>query len=218
MRNIFSIFLAGRKPPSDTEIFSNLDKSTFLFLSVINDFKNNTNQIFEIEEMSEQELELTYRYVVDASLGNFSHLERQNLRSELLKIIPPEFVQLRNDINDETYLPAPTPQRFVGWIQDLLNQAFPPNVYISDEQFGILFQYIASAFRQGNAASSSNELTRFEDSLATLLFLGAHRGLEEAYAAVGTRASINRHMSLILMLSLILGVKHSRDNNLKSND
>jgi len=206
---------ASRKPPTDSELFSNLDASTFVFLSVLNDYVNNRNQILEVSEMSKDEVEVIYRYVADAALGNLSHPERESLKEKLLQIIPVDYSVLRRDICDDEYLPAPTPNNFVSWIQGLLNKALPPDNHLTDEQSGLLFSYIASSFRQGKSATKPVQLNEFENNLATLLFLGTHSGLVQALELKGLRKSVNRHLAHILMLSQILGVKHSRDNDLK---
>ena len=218
MKNPFRYISANKNPPTDSELFSNLDASTFVYLSVINDYVNKENQILDVSEMSKEEIEVIYRLVADAALGNFSHTERESLKVKLLEKIPTEFSVLRRDISDDKYLPAPTPPKFVGWIQGLLNQTFPPDKHISDEQFGMLFVYIGSAFRQGTLKNTSEQLTEFEDNLATLLFAATHRGFEEALEIKGLRDSANRHLAQIFMLSLILGVKFSLDNDLKVSD
>ena len=218
MKNWLRYVIAKKTPPTDTELFSNLDKSTFVYLSVINDYVKKENQILEVSEMSKEEIETTYRLVVDAALGNFSHAERESLKEKLLENIPTEFSTLRADISDDKYRPAPTPPKFVGWIQGLLNKSFPPNKYISDEQFGMLFVYISSAFQQGKSKAVSGQLTEYEENLATLLFAGTHKGFEEALQIKGLRGATNRHLAHTFMLSLILGVKFSRDNDLKESE
>jgi len=217
MRNPLSYVFADKKPPTDTELFASLDASTFIFLSVLNDYVNKENQILEVTEMSTEETESIFRLVVDAALGNFSHISRQDLKENILRNVPLGYSELRADIQNEAYLPAPTPSRFVGEIQELLNKTALPGKRTSDNSFGILFAYIAAAFRQGKN-STLGELTEYENNLATLLFIGLHKGLEEAFQIKNLRESGNRHLAHLFMLSLILGVKVSRDNDLKGSD
>jgi hypothetical protein len=218
MKRLIANLFLRKLPPTDSELFSNLDESTFCFLSVLNDFNSGKNQLVEVEEMTDDEMEYAYQLVVDAALGNFSHIDRENFKLKLLELIPHKFSNVRKQIADSNYLPPPTPQRFVGWIQDVLNKTYPGNQYISDEKFGMLMVYINSAFLQGNPPRQSDEITAFESSLGTLLFVGTHKGLGEAAQIRDLRSSLNRHLAQLLMLSQILGVKFSRDNNLKASD
>ena len=218
MKRLIANLFLRKIPPTDSELFSNLDESTFCFLSVLNDFNSGENQVVEVGELTLEEMEYTYQLVVDAALGNFSHIDRENFKLKLLELIPLEFSNVRKQIVDSSYLPPPTPQRFVGWIQGVLNKTYPGNQFISDATFGMLMVYIQSAFVQGNPPRQNDEITDFENSLGMLLFLGTHKGLEEATHISDLRSSLNRHLAQLLMLSQILGVKFSRDNNLKASD
>lgn len=203
-------------PPTDTELFSNLDKSTFTFLSVINDFVKKENQLVEVSDMTSDEVDTAFQYVIDAALGNLSHTNREEFRVKLSQSVPAKYLNVNKTIADKDYLPAPIPAKFVSWIQGELNQLLPVGTYISDEQYGMTFAYICSALKHGNPNADSSQLSEFENNLATLLFVGTHKGLEEAFLIGNVRESSNRHLSHILMLSLILGAKVAQDNTGKN--
>lgn len=217
MSNSLRYLFSSKKPPTDFELFSSLDASTFIFLSVVNDYVRKENQVIEVTEMTPDEIEYIYRLIADAALCNFNHIDRENLKLSLLDSIPEEYSALRADIKNADYLPPPSPTNFVGQVQELLNKTFQPGQHFSDEQFGILFAYIGSCFRQGNKANLG-QLNEYENNFATLLFIGTHNGLEEASKIRGVRESSNRHFAHLFMLSAILGMKFSRDNELEASD
>ena len=217
-KDIFTrkIPLTDLEPLTDSELYFNLNESAFTYLSVLNEYRNNENQVIKIGDMSQNEIEYTYQLVVDAALSNLNQFDRENLKSSLLEIIPEDLTKVRKNISNADYLPPPMPQKFTGWIQGVINKKLPVSRYTSDGQFGYLMNYIASAFVQGNPPRSAKDITKYENNLITLLFLGTHRGIDEAAQIKDSRSHSNRHLSQILMLSLILGIKHSRDNNLEA--
>lgn len=202
-------------PPTDTELYGNLDAAFFNYLETLNNYKNKENQIVEVGEMTLQEIESTYQLIVDAALSSLNHPTRDSLKLKLLESISVDLATVRKNISNERYLPPPSPPKFSGWIQEQLNNAFPVGKYISDDAYGNLMNLIASAFIQGNPPRNFNEITEYEDNLITLLFIGTHKGFEAASNIKDLRAQANRHLAQILALTLILGIKFSSDNNLK---
>jgi hypothetical protein len=207
-----------KNQPTDEELYSNLDAAIFTYIQTVNDYKHGENQVVEIGEMSFQEVESTYQIIVDAALSSLSHPTRENLKLKLLESIPKDLLSVRKKIVDTTYLPPPSPQKFSGWIQGHLNEAFPVGKFISDDAYGNLMNLIASAFIQGNPPRDMSELTEYENNLNTLLFVGTHKGFESASDIEGLRAQANRHLAQIFALTLILGIKFSLDNNLKAEE
>lgn len=204
--------------PTDEELYTNLDAAFFTYLQTLNDYKLGENQLIEVGEMSFQEVESTYQIIVDAALSSLSHPTRENFKLKLLELVPKDLLKVRKNITDSTYLPPPSPPKFSGWIQGLLNDAFPVGKFISDDAYGNLMNLIASAFIQGNPPRNFNEITEYEDNLITLLFIGTHKGFEAASNIKDLRAQANRHLAQIFALTLILGIKHSSDNNLKAQE
>ncbi|CAB4581638.1 unannotated protein [freshwater metagenome] len=205
-------------PPTDEELYTNLDAAIFTYIETLNDYKQGKNQIIEVVEMSIQEIESTYQIIVDAALSSLSHPTRENLKIKLLESIPKDLLSVRKKIVDTTYLPPPSPPKFSDWIQGHLNEAFPVGKLISDDAYGNLMNLIASAFIQGNPPRDMSELTEYENNLITLLFVGTHKGFESASDIKGLRAQANRHLAQIFALTLILGIKFSLDNNLKAEE
>lgn len=218
MRNLFAYLFVKRTPPSDKEIYTNLDVSIISYINTLNEYKTGENQLLEITEMSFQEIENTYKLIVDAALGNLNHSGRENLKVKLLELIPQDLLKVRQIINDKNYLPPPNPDKFFIWIQGLLNEAFPFGKYITDDAYGKLMVLIASAFIQGNPPRDMKQITNYENNLMTLLFAGTHRGFEDASQIKNLRAHANRHLAQIFTLCLILGSKYSVDNDLRAAD
>jgi hypothetical protein len=203
-------------PPTDEELYTNLNAAIFTYIETLNDYKQGENQIVEVGEMSIQEVESTYQIVVDAALSSLNHPTRDSLKLKLLESIPKDLLKVRKNLADSTYLPPPSPPKFSGWIQGELNNTFPVGKYISDDAYGYLMNLIASAFVQGNPPRNMNEITEYENDLITLLFVGTHKGFESASNISDLRAQANRHLAQIFALTLILGIKFSSDNNLKA--
>lgn len=218
MRNRFAHLFIKKTPPTDKEIYTNLDASIFSYIYTLNDYKNGENQILEITEMSFQDIENAYKLIVDAALGSLNNPSRENLKVQLLEMIPQDLLKVRQIINDKNYLPPPNPEKFFSWIQGLLNEAFPIEKYITDDAYGKLMLLIASAFIQGNPPRDIKQITNYENNLITLLFAGTHKGFEEASQIKNLRAHSNRHLAQIFTLCLILGSKYSADNNLRAAD
>lgn len=205
-------------PPTDEELYTNLNAAFFTYIETLNDYKQGENQVVEVGEMTLQEVESTYQLIVDASLSSLNHPTRDSLKLKLLESIPNDLVTVRKNISNNNYLPPPSPPKFSGWIQEELNKAFPLGKYISDDAYGKLMNLIASAFIQGNPPRNVNEITEYEDNLITLLFIGTHKGFEEASTIKDIRSHSNRHLAQIFALTLILGIKFSLDNNLKAEE
>lgn len=218
MRNILPHLFKMKTPPSDEELYANLDASIFCYLNTLNEYKNGENQLLEITEMTFQEIESAYKLIVDASLSSLNHPGRENLKLKLLEIIPQDLSKVRQIINDKNYLPPPSPEKFTSWIQGLLNEAFPIDKFITDDEYGKLMVLIASAFIQGNPPREMKQITNYENNLITLLFAGTHKGFEDASQIKDLRAHSNRHLAQIFALCLILGIKFSEDNNLKASE
>jgi len=218
MRNRFTHLFIKKTPPTDKEIYTNLDASIFSYIYALNDFINDENQVLEITEMTSQEIENTYQLIVDAALSSLNHPNRENLKVRLLEMIPQDLLKVRQMINNENYLPPPNPEKFFSWIQGLLNEAFPIEKDITDDAYGKLMVLIASAFIQGNPPRDMKQITNYENNLITLLFAGTHKGFEEASQIKNLRAHSNRHLAQIFALCLILGSKYSADNNLRAAD
>jgi hypothetical protein len=205
-------------PPTDEELYTNLNAAIFTYIETLNDYKQGENQVVEVGEMTLQEVESTYQIIVDAALSSLNHPTRDSLKLKLLELIPKDLLKVRKNLADSTYLPPPSPPKFSGWIQGELNNAFPVGKYISDDAYGYLMNLIASAFVQGNPPRNMNEITEYENDLITLLFVGTHKGFEDASNIRDLRAQANRHLAQIFALTLILGIKFSSDNNLKAEE
>jgi hypothetical protein len=205
-------------PLTDAELYGNLESAFFNYLEILNDYKNKENQIVEVGEMTIREIEGTYQLIVDASLSSLNHPNRDSLKLKLLELIPKDLLKVRKNITSNNYLPPPSPPKFSGWIQGLLNEAFPISKYITDDAYGNLMNLIATAFIQGNPPREMNDISEYENNLITLLFIGTHKGFEEASTIKDIRSHSNRHLAQIFALTLILGIKFSLDNNLKAEE
>jgi hypothetical protein len=206
------------KPPSDDELFSNISIALHLYLDSLAKLHLSDDALAVAIEMNEQDFLKIYDYITDAALSNLNYLNNKNFKVAIASKIPEVYSSLKVRVSEENYLPAPLPQKYTAWIQELLNSAFPIEKNFEDFDFGLLWYLLAQALMQGNPPRKEDELTIFENKLIDFLGTSTMLGLREASIISGRRERANRHLAQLLILSMILGIKFSKENNLKAAD
>jgi hypothetical protein len=207
-----------RKPPNDQELFSNLDAASINFLAVLNEYcvEVHKEQDPESLKISKSDFEKYFKLITDASMGSGKHPRMQELKLQMTKLIPKEFEFVLSNLTDDKYLPPALPPRFCAWIQNLLNETLPFDKQLTDESLNQLHYLIGTALVQGNPPRALEDLTRFERNLISILYSGTLRGLEHASRISDIRDRANYHSAHIFMLVMILGVRCTEVNNLKT--
>lgn len=206
------------KPPSDDELYLNVYQSLHLYLDSISDLEKSDDSFAEAIELNESEFLEIYRLIADTALSNQNYASEKEFKESILSKIPEKYFMLKESIGDEKYLSPPIPQRYVGWIQELLNEAFPIETNFENFDFEVLSYLVAQALMQGNPPRKEEELTVFEKKFIDFICTTTILGLKQASSISGRRERANRHLAQLLILSMILGIKFSVANNLKVSD
>lgn len=215
MRSWLSLAFSKKGPPSDAELYSNLDASFLAYAEYLTAYFHDSENPFTFEKLTEEDFQATYRYILDAALSSLNHPRREVFSKEMVAKIAEEFKARNSDVLSDSYLPPVMPQKYCGWIQGLLNKEFPINKDIADMNIDVLGYLISQAFMQGNPPRNYEQLSPFEEKLIVILAGATFMGFREASAIKDFRQHSNRHLAQIVALTHILGIRFSVENNLK---
>lgn len=214
MRKLWSVAFSKKGPPSDTELYDNLDASYLTFIEYVSTQYLDSENLLTVNRLSEDEFQIIYRYILDAALSSLSHPNRGEFARELMQLVVEDFRARNSDVLALDYLPPVMPPKYCGWIQGLLNENFPINVDIVNLDIDTLYYLISQAMMQGSPPRKYEQLSSFEKNFVVMLAGATFMGLRKAAAIKGFRKHSNRHLAQILALSHILGIKFSVENNL----
>jgi hypothetical protein len=206
------------KPPSDDELYINVYKSLHLYLDSLTELQKSEDPLAIAIELDESEFLEIYTLIANTALSNLNYASQKDFKDSIVGKIPDEYATLRQKISDENYLSPPIPQRYVGWIQGLLNKAFPIETKFENFDFGVLWYLVSQALMQGNPPRREVELTSLENKMIDFLCSSTILGLRQASTIGDSRERANRHLAQLLILSMILGIKFSVANNLQASD
>ena len=215
MRNWLSLALSKKGPPSDAELYSNLDASFLTYIEYLTAYLEDSDNPFSFEKFTKEEFQTTYRFMLDAALSSLNHPRRDEFSKELLGLVAAELKPRNSDVMAADYLPPVMPQKYCGWIQGLLNKEFPINKDVSGLNIDVLGYLISQAFMQGNPPREYEQLSAYEERLIVVLAGATFMGFREAAAIKDFRQHSNRHLAQIVALTHKLGIKFSVENNLK---
>ena len=204
--------------PSDDELYLNVYQSLHLYLDSLAELEKSGDALAVVIELNDSEFLEIYGLIANTALSNLNYANQKEFKESILDKIPEKYSTLKKKVGDESYLPPPIPQRYVGWIQELVNKAFPIETKFENFDFGVLWYLVAQALMQGNPPRKEDELTSFEDKFIDFLCTATILGLRQASSLSGRRERANRHLAQLLILSMILGVKFSVANDLKASD
>lgn len=206
------------RPPSDDELYFNVYQSLHLYLDSLTQLQKSDDPLAAAIELYDNEFLDIYGLIADTALSNLNYANQKEFKESILGKIPEKYMTLKERIGDEKYLSPPIPQKYVGWIQELLNKAFPIETKFENFDFEVLWYLVAQALMQGNPPRKEEELSEFENKFIDFICTATISGLKQAYSISGRRERANRHLAQLLILSMILGIKFSIANNLKASD
>ena len=215
MRSWLSLAFSKKGPPSDVELYSNLDASFLAYVEYLTAYYHDAENPFTFEKFTQEEFQATCRYILDAALSSLNHPRRDDFAQELIGMVAEELKAGNSDVLSASYLPPVMPQKYCEWIQGLLNKEFPINKDINELNIDVLGYLISQAFMQGNPPREYEQLTSFEENLIVVLAGATFMGFREAAAIKDFRQHSNRHLAQIVALTHILGIRFSVENNLK---
>jgi hypothetical protein len=206
------------KPPSDDELYLNVHQSLQLYLDSLAKLQKSDDSLALAIELNEGELLEIYGLIANTALSNLNYASQKEFKESILGKIPEKYSKLKEKIGDESYLSPPIPQRYVSWIQELLNKAFPIETKFENFDLEVLWYLVTQALMQGNPPRKEEELNDFENKFIDFICTATISGLKQASSISGRRERANRHLAQLLILSMILGMKFSIANNLKASD